>query len=410
MDDAVVIHSELPKIEQTKRLKAFRDGEVMTVCAVNMLNEGIDIPRTDIIVFLRVTQSATVFLQQLGRGLRIAEGKGDVLVLDFVANAERLDQIFMLEKEFKKRNNTAPDKATAQNHFTLNIDTSEFREKKIEILHLIEKAKSFRGVAELTNEQLIQMLKDLGKRLGRTPTQKDCCSENDMPSYETYRERFGSFENALRLAGYVITRVRHRVFKSRDAMLDYCRDYYRREGKAPGRRFIASDPDAPSMQEIKREFGSLNGYVAAAGCPVNKFIVELSDEEMLELLEQKCEELGRNPTTAEVDEDPNMPNAVSYYKRFGSSSLNGALELIGRKPNAQHNSSKWRNLTNEDLIRLLAEKQSKQDRTVTLADIKADPNMPGASVYIRRFKSFPTALALIGRKPNRSRKIKQTHT
>jgi superfamily II DNA or RNA helicase len=54
---------------------------------VDIFNEGIDIPEIDTVLFLRPTESLTIFLQQLGRGLRLAENKDCLTVLDFVGNA-----------------------------------------------------------------------------------------------------------------------------------------------------------------------------------------------------------------------------------------------------------------------------------------------------------------------------------
>lgn len=76
--------------ENEKRLRAFRRGDVEILTAVNMLNEGVDIPEVDLIVFLRVTHSRRIFLQQLGRGLRLTHGKEKVVVLDFVADIKRV--------------------------------------------------------------------------------------------------------------------------------------------------------------------------------------------------------------------------------------------------------------------------------------------------------------------------------
>ena len=69
--------------ESLERLAA---GELDAVCAVDVFNEGVDVPSIDRIVMLRPTESGTVFLQQLGRGLRAAEGKPAVTVIDFVGN------------------------------------------------------------------------------------------------------------------------------------------------------------------------------------------------------------------------------------------------------------------------------------------------------------------------------------
>ncbi len=85
-----LIHSRLDRVETTKALREFRAGAVPLVVTVDMLNEGIDIPDVNMIVFLRVTHSRRVFVQQLGRGLRIAPGKHAVLVLDFVSDIRRI--------------------------------------------------------------------------------------------------------------------------------------------------------------------------------------------------------------------------------------------------------------------------------------------------------------------------------
>jgi len=71
---------------RTETLTALASGEVEAVCAVDLFNEGLDVPLVDRVVFLRPTESKVVFLQQLGRGLRAAEGKARLIVLDFVGN------------------------------------------------------------------------------------------------------------------------------------------------------------------------------------------------------------------------------------------------------------------------------------------------------------------------------------
>jgi hypothetical protein len=60
-------------------------GDINYLCVVDMFNEGVDIPEVDTVLFLRPTESLTIFLQQLGRGLRLAPGKQVLTVLDYVA-------------------------------------------------------------------------------------------------------------------------------------------------------------------------------------------------------------------------------------------------------------------------------------------------------------------------------------
>ncbi len=86
---AVAVHGESPEEERKAALRALRDGTLQVVFTVDLFNEGVDIPSVDTVLFLRPTESATVFLQQLGRGLRHHEGKSCLTVLDFVGNANR---------------------------------------------------------------------------------------------------------------------------------------------------------------------------------------------------------------------------------------------------------------------------------------------------------------------------------
>ena len=70
-----------------KIVSQFRARKINYLCVVDIYNEGVDIPEIDTVLFLRPTKSLTIFLQQLGRGLRLAPDKECLTVLDFVAQA-----------------------------------------------------------------------------------------------------------------------------------------------------------------------------------------------------------------------------------------------------------------------------------------------------------------------------------
>ena len=82
-------YEPMSTFQRNRILSDFADGNIQVVCAVDIFNEGIDVPDVNIIVFQRVTHSRRIFIQQLGRGLRIAEGKDKVIVLDFVSDIRR---------------------------------------------------------------------------------------------------------------------------------------------------------------------------------------------------------------------------------------------------------------------------------------------------------------------------------
>lgn len=95
---ALAIHARLAKRERQNRLLAFRAGEVPILTAVDILNEGVDVPDVNILCFARVTHSRRIFVQQLGRGLRLRDGKDRVTVLDFVSDLRRIAAALKLKR------------------------------------------------------------------------------------------------------------------------------------------------------------------------------------------------------------------------------------------------------------------------------------------------------------------------
>ena len=90
--DAVAVYSNTngePSEERNIAIQKLKSQEIKVIFSVDMFNEGVDIPDLDMVMFLRPTESPTVFLQQLGRGLRISKGKEYVNVLDFIGNYEK---------------------------------------------------------------------------------------------------------------------------------------------------------------------------------------------------------------------------------------------------------------------------------------------------------------------------------
>ena len=66
-----------------------RNGEIKFIFTVDLFNEGVDIPEINTVLFLRPTESLTIFLQQLGRGLRLCDGKECLTVLDFIGQSNK---------------------------------------------------------------------------------------------------------------------------------------------------------------------------------------------------------------------------------------------------------------------------------------------------------------------------------
>ncbi len=86
---AAAVHSAPESMPRQQALDQLAAGRLRVLFTVDLFNEGVDIPCVDLVMFLRPTESMVVFLQQLGRGLRLHDGKDHLTVLDFLANYRR---------------------------------------------------------------------------------------------------------------------------------------------------------------------------------------------------------------------------------------------------------------------------------------------------------------------------------
>ena len=93
---ATLVHSKMSDQERRENIRNFREGDFKYILVCDLFNEGIDIPETNLLIFMRYTGSKTIWLQQLGRGLRKTPNKEFVHVLDFVGSLERLDEVNQL--------------------------------------------------------------------------------------------------------------------------------------------------------------------------------------------------------------------------------------------------------------------------------------------------------------------------
>ncbi|MDQ0279069.1 superfamily II DNA or RNA helicase [Arthrobacter silviterrae] len=86
---SVAVSGQTDDGERADALRRLRKMEINCIFAVDLFNEGLDLPQVDTILLLRPTQSATIFIQQLGRGLRRAPDKSVLTVMDFIGQQHR---------------------------------------------------------------------------------------------------------------------------------------------------------------------------------------------------------------------------------------------------------------------------------------------------------------------------------
>jgi superfamily II DNA or RNA helicase/HKD family nuclease len=95
---ALAVSGDTPAVERQRALEDLKSRRVNVLFAADLFNEGLDLPDVDTVLFLRPTESATVFLQQLGRGLRRTPDKAVLTVLDFVGHQR---QEFRFDKKLR---------------------------------------------------------------------------------------------------------------------------------------------------------------------------------------------------------------------------------------------------------------------------------------------------------------------
>lgn len=145
--DCLTLHSLIPAKERGVRLELFRQGLISTAITRDCFNEGVDVPEANVIVFLRTTASTTVFMQQLGRGLRRSKDKDKVIVLDFVANCERIRLVHDLWQEVR---DTEQQLGVRGRHhvrelvppMTLNVEGVAFNETIVQLIDIFNRIEA----------------------------------------------------------------------------------------------------------------------------------------------------------------------------------------------------------------------------------------------------------------------------
>lgn len=113
---AMAVSGSMKLAERNEATERFAQKKILVLCACDLLNEGWDCPETEVLFMARPTMSKVLYTQQLGRGMRLSEGKDHLMVFDFVDNASQYNTPYSLHRLFKL-NEYRPGKlalATAQ--------------------------------------------------------------------------------------------------------------------------------------------------------------------------------------------------------------------------------------------------------------------------------------------------------
>jgi superfamily II DNA or RNA helicase len=192
---ADVVHSYSENREQ--KITDFRADKTQIIFTVDLFNEGVDFPNVRVLLFLRPTESKTVFLQQLGRGLRLCAGKDRVRILDFIGNYRRANQI---------------RKYLAKHSSVVEIDDNGRKRRKVVYEYTpncevqfdanVEEILDNQDAQELgvSREDLKEAYYYLAEQLGHKPSRIELDRDGEYKSAQ-YARLFGSWVAFLREVG-----------------------------------------------------------------------------------------------------------------------------------------------------------------------------------------------------------------
>jgi superfamily II DNA or RNA helicase len=299
---ATFVHSKMNDQQRWQNIRDFREGNYRYILVRDLFNEGIDIPETNLLVFMRYTGSHTVWLQQLGRGLRKTPNKDYVHVLDFVGSLERLNEVHQLAKRvnsipIEKDNWESPprDKKETVHNSSLEVNYSQ---SAAQVLQLIEELQ-YRLKSRM---QAIEVLRRHYEDYNSIPALKevesilaDITADQIATHFDSY---FGYLEAAL-------TGQYDQSF-FRNLCLDYALRFYQQNNICPTFRAISLANQyngllACSEPEVKFLLGSeseLENYLAGKNklvesiqqvvtepieiaSPINTTVIDTNEESLL---------------------------------------------------------------------------------------------------------------------------------
>ena len=401
MPNAAALHSKVHFSDRRTRLEAFRSGEISTLVTVDQFNEGIDIPVANVLVFLRSTSSRTIFLQQLGRGLRRAEGKASVLVLDFAGNCERIEKVAelarnvrRLREEFDSPGGTQDERVGRDSFVVDHEGEFYFTELVQDVLRIVGEVRA-NPFGSYGRKELIEQLKTLHEKLGRVPTSGDVNKSSKAghtANVSTFASVFGSFNNALSAAGLQANKVGKYTKKELILQLQTLSVELGRTPSGEMLDELAKEGRCANSSTFRTHFGSLGDAFAAAGLTPNRGV---SRDVLTAQLQGLAKELGRTPKKEDVEKaskERRCASTTTFANEFGS--FTAAIGAAGLERD--------QGTGRDELIGQLQALGAKLGRTPKKPDIQAASKRRecgSTTILTSRFGSLTAALEAAGFTP-----------
>jgi superfamily II DNA or RNA helicase len=182
--------------EKERKIQEFRNSKYAVAFTVDLFNEGIDFPDVRSLLFIRPTESKTVFMQQLGRGLRLCNGKDRIVILDFIGNYKKANMIRkFLAKTAQEQKNPKTNRIEKIVYRYAPECKVQFDAEVEEILDSQDKEE--RGISK---EDLVAAYYDLAEKIGTKPDQDDVNTKGEF-RVSRYISVYGSWVKFLREIG-----------------------------------------------------------------------------------------------------------------------------------------------------------------------------------------------------------------
>lgn len=191
---AVALSADTPRDERKAALDGLRSGDLQVIFSVDLFNEGLDIPDVDTLLLLRPTSSATVFLQQLGRGLRRSEDKAVLTVLDFIGQ-HRAE--FRFENQFRALTNLTRNRLVSN----MEQDFPQLPSGCQIILESKAKEMILKNIKSQLSVNVIQLAREVADYA--RPLLAEYLKESGREIKELYRGADNSWTGLLRRAGLI---------------------------------------------------------------------------------------------------------------------------------------------------------------------------------------------------------------
>jgi hypothetical protein len=374
-------------------LQSLRRGELCALFAVDLFNEGVDLPEIDTLLFLRPTESAVVFMQQLGRGLRRSEDKDCVTVLDFIGRSHR-----QFRFDLRYRAITGASRREVEHQVQLEFPflpagcTMRLDKRSTEII-----LESIRSALPSRRPAMVRELKALlqsDRFSGRAPSLVEFLHESGLDLDDVYRG--GSWSALKREAGVAVAapgpreaeigKAMNRLLHIDDPLrIEAYRRWLRSESVDP--RLVAALPFTllgPNARESLEESGRILAQHPA-------IVQELF--ELMDLMDRRAEHL-----TYPLDID--IP--LSVHARHSLVEILCAVGRITPGNYYQHREGAYRDeRTNTDLFFVTLEKSEREYSPTTLyKDYAISPELFHWESQSTTTQKSPTAQRYIRHREN----------